>query len=573
MEMDRPVKPSNLIFGLDDRPPMGTLLLLGLEHAFLLIASLVATIFFAKAVGASLTETQSLVNVGLFAGGITCILQAWGKHGVGSGYFCLHTSSFVYFHSSVFAFKTGGFPMVYGMTAVAGLLEAALAPFMRRLRAFFPPEVSGLVVAAVGIALAPYAMRSLVGITDTGSVVKLPEVFVGCGTLAVIIGLNVWGTKTLRLYAVLIGILTGYGLAFAVGILSMETLKGLNQLPLIGFPRFVHAGLSFRISLLFPFAVAAVCVTLKLIGDLTTCQKINDSNWKRVDIDSISRGLVAEGVGTAITGLLGGTGLAASSSNIGMSYATGATSKIIGTVTGAMFMALAFLPKVASLLALMPRPVVGAIVIYAACFMIVTGWSIIMTRMIDARKTFTVGLALVAGISVETIPQLFGKIPAELKPIFGSSLALAALVAVIINMVFRIGIRSKMTLHLPAEHDADQKIYRFFENAGETWGARREVVMCAMSAVNEFLETAVALELASGPICVEAGFDEFSLEVEIRYPGRPMVFPMDRPSADAILDDEAGLAKLSGYIIRQSAQKLRSETRNGEQRIMLHYDH
>jgi len=45
MEMDRPVKPSNLIFGLDDRPPMGTLLLLGLEHAFLLIASLVATIF------------------------------------------------------------------------------------------------------------------------------------------------------------------------------------------------------------------------------------------------------------------------------------------------------------------------------------------------------------------------------------------------------------------------------------------------------------------------------------------------------------------------------------------------
>lgn len=65
--MDHPVKPSNLIFGLDDRPPMGTLLLLGLEHAFLLIASLVATIFFAKAVGASITETQSLVNVGLFA--------------------------------------------------------------------------------------------------------------------------------------------------------------------------------------------------------------------------------------------------------------------------------------------------------------------------------------------------------------------------------------------------------------------------------------------------------------------------------------------------------------------------
>jgi xanthine permease XanP len=567
------VRPANLIFGLDDRPPVGTLVLLGIEHAFLLIASLVATIFFAKAIGASLRETQSLVNVGLLAGGITCIFQAWGKRGVGSGYFCLHTSSFVYFHSSVFAFKAGGFPLVCGMTAVAGVAEALLSRFMRRLRAVFPPEVSGLVVATVGIALAPYAIKSMVGITDADATVKLREAFVGAATLGLIVGLNVWGKKALRLYSVLIGIFAGYGLSLAVGLFSMETFGELDHLPYISFPEFVHDGFSFSASLLIPFVVAAVCVALKLIGDLTTCQKINDANWKRVDVDSLSRGLVAEGLGTALAGLLGGTGLAAASSNIGMSYATGATSRIIGHVTGAIFIALAFFPKIASLLSLMPRPVVGAIVMYSACFMIVTGWSIVMTRMIDARKTFTIGLALVAGLGVETIPQLFQGFPPELRPVFDSPLALAAVVAVTLNLIFRIGIKSRMRLSLVAGSETHDDVYGFFERAGAAWGARREVVMAAMGGVNEFLESAGAMELATGTITVEASFDELSLDVEIRYRGKEMQFPTERPSIDAILGDDSGLAKLSGYLMRQSVQRLRSETRNGEQRIALHYDH
>jgi xanthine permease XanP len=569
----RAVKPANLIFGLGDRPHAGTLVLLGIEHAFLLIASLVATIFFAKAVGATFQETQSLVNVGLIAGGVTCMFQAYGKRGLGSGYFCLHTSSFVYFHSSVFAFNAGGFPLVFGMTALAGVTEALLSRFMRRLRALFPPEVSGLVVATVGIALAPYAMRSLVGITDTDPTVKFNDVLVGATTLGLIVGLNVWSKKTLRLYSVLIGIFTGYALSLATGLLSIQNIMHLNSLPYIRFPEFVHARLSFDASLVVPFVVAAVCVSLKLVGDLTTCQKINDANWKRVDLSSLGGGLVAEGLGTGLAGLLGGTGLAASSSNIGMSYATGATSRVIGYMTGAIFIALAFLPRMASLLSLMPRPVVGAIVMYSACFMIVTGWSIVMTRMIDARKTFTIGLALVIGLSVETVPQLFHGIPPELKPVFGSSVALATLTAVSLNLIFRIGVKSKKTLHLVAVPEAQKDLYGFFEDAGTAWGARRDVVMAAMGAVNEFLESAMVLELVSETITVEASFDEFSLDVEIAYKGKEMCFPTERPSVDAILTDDTELARLSGYLMRKSAQRLRTASKDGEHRIFLHYDH
>ena len=465
-------KTPHLIYDVDERPPGLTLVLLGIEHAFLLVASLIATVFFARSVGATLTQTESLVNVGLIAGGVASILQATRAYGLGSGYFCLHTSSYIYFQSSVVAAKVGGLPLVFGMTAVAGLFETLLSRFISKLRVFFPTEVAGLVVAMVGIAMVPYAMRSLAGLTPGDATINVTELTVGVITLVLIMGINVWTRGNFRLYSVLIGIAAGYILAWLTGLLSTGVLAELWALPLAALPHIEHPGFAFDLSLLMPFLVAALCAALKLVGDLITCQKINDENWKRAEMESVGRGLVADGLGTTLAGLLAGTGLSSSSSNIGMAYATGATSRVIAYATGIIFIALAFMPRIAALFSLMPMPVVGAIVIYAACFMIVTGWSIVMTRMLDARKTFTIGLALILGLSVEIIPELFRSVPQALRPIFDSSIAVAALSAILLNMFFRIGISSRMTLRLRIKEDSGEAISTFFERAGSVWGRK-----------------------------------------------------------------------------------------------------
>ena len=73
------------------------------------------------------------------------------------------------------AYRQGGLPLVFGMTVFAGCAEMAISPFLRRLRAMFPAEMSGLVVLFVGIGprvaaakAEPAAPELLESITNAG---------------------------------------------------------------------------------------------------------------------------------------------------------------------------------------------------------------------------------------------------------------------------------------------------------------------------------------------------------------------------------------------------------------------
>lgn len=565
--------PPNLIYGVDDKPPLWSLAILGIEHGALLISSLLATIFFAQELGASTAQVMSLVNIGLIAGGVTSILQATKKWGIGSGFFCLHTSSFIYFQASLQAAQTGGLSLVFGMTAAAGVIQTLLSRIIGRLRTLFPPEVAGLVVAMVGFALAPYAVRSLFGLGREDLCIELREAFVGVGTLAVIIGFNVWGGKGFKLYSILVGIVFGYGAAYITGVLPWTIFEQLKQLPFFAWPGIEHAGLTFDARLIIPFLIAAVCSSLKLTGDIITCQKINDLEWKRVDMASVKRGIGAEGIGTMLAGLFGGTGLAASSSNIGMSFASGATSRHIGYATGLFFIALSFFPLPTFILSRMPTPVVGAIIVYAACFMIVTGWSIIMTRMIDARKTFVIGISLIMGLSVLIIPELYASLPAGVKPIFGSSIALTAVTAVLLNLVFRIGIASRMELVLDSPVRSVHKIYDFFTDLGGKWGARPEVIRKAAAAASELHESLTSLGLARDEVRLNVSFDEFQLAVCAEYEGKMLSLSNNCPQPGDLLEDDQALSRLSGFLITQYADNVAVESIQGKIRVKMVFEH
>ncbi|WP_045216147.1 solute carrier family 23 protein [Desulfonatronovibrio magnus] len=568
-----PLTHPNLMYGVNDRPSVWTLAVLGVEHGALLISSLMAAVFFAQALGADAAMTRSLVTVGLLAGGLASILQATSKWGLGSGYFCLHTSSFIYFQASITAAQTGGLALVCGMTATAGFMQVMMSRVFGRLRVLFPPEVAGLVVAMVGLALAPYAVKSLFGLGREETLMELKEVLVGMGTLATIVGLTVWGKNGFKLYSILIGIVFGYVSAYALGILPQEMRNQLGELPLVDLPQIVHPGLAFDPAFILPFFIAALCSSLKLTGDVITCQKINDMGWKRVDMHSVQRGINAEGLGTAAAGLLGGTGLAASSSNIGMSFASGATSRYIGYATGIFFIALAFLPQPAFVLSHMPVPVIGSIIIYAASFMIVTGWSIVMTRMIDSRKTFVVGISLIMGMSVLVTPEIYAPLPDHFKPIFGSSIALTAISGVLLNLLFRIGVGNRAELVLSGVSASGQKIHDFFVDMGGKWGARPGVIRKAGTAAAELHESLIGQELSQGQVRLEAYFDEFKIQVDMDYTGKAIILDHRRPSPEELLTDDTALARLSGFLISQYADQVHLESTENKHKVRMVFDH
>lgn len=566
-------KPANILYGVDENPGFGALLLLAIQHICLLSIAFIFPVVIIGAIGGTPEQTQTLITMSMIATGLGTILQGLNRGPIGSGYFCPTLNGPAFLSASLLAGKAGGLPLIFGMTAAGAAFEALFSKVVIHLRAVFPAEVTGTIVMMVGIEIIPFAVTRFAGIDGTHPVPDMNAFVVAAITLAAMAGFNVWGKGPLRLYSVLIGIAIGYMISIGFGILTKENLQLFVRSPLFSFPSIDHYGMSFQWALLVPFLVATVSSALKTMGDLTTCQRINDADWKRPDMQSISRGILACAAGNFISGVSGALGQSVSSSNVGLSIATGATSRRIAYVTGGLLVLLAFFPMPAAIFAIMPTPVMGASLIFSASFMILAGMQIILTRLIDSRKIFVIGISIVFGLSVDILPGLYKNIHPWLQPFFSSSLSLATICAIFLNMIFRIGIVKKASLTLTPGVDSSTKIFDFMKTQGGTWGALRDVMIRASAAVNELLESVSNLNLSKGDLVMEARFDEFNLDIEVSYEGKPMIFSHTPPSKEDLLHDEKAFSRLSGFIIRSNVDRVQISHKNGRSLIRFHFDH
>ena len=523
------------------------------------------------AMGGSRADAQSLLRISMIASGITTILQA--RRGLlGSGYLCPATCSLTYLAPTILAGRVGGFPLLFGMTAINGVFTAVLSRFLRRLRVLFPPDVTGLIVSIVGIQLVAIGCPKLLGRSALHPDASREATIVGLATLLAMIAPSVWSRGKLRMFPVLTGLAVGYGFSFYMGLISWAQVRAEWAQPLLSLPHRLPGGLAIRPSLLIPFMVIGIAATLKTVGDLTLCQKMNDAEWKRTDMESVSGGVMANSAGTVLSGLLGGFAQNNASSCLGLELATGVTSRAIALPAGLILIVLAFIPGLAASFSIIPAPVMGALLIYSTCFLMLGGLQVMTARMLDARRIFAVGIALVFGLSVEIAPELYRSVPDMVRPIFASSTALATVIAVLLNLLFRIGVSKQSSLQISHGKDNLDEISRFMDEHGSAWGMRKEVVGRATDAIYEFVTNAGNLQLRSPDMTVRAQFDEFHLDVEIEYDGTAIELNKTMPSVEQMASAE-GVAMLSHYLIRESADVVKVKQRGGHSVLCLHFEH
>jgi xanthine permease XanP len=290
-------------------------------------------------------------------------------------------------------------------------------------------------------------------------------------------------------------------------------------------------------------------------------------------MNNISRGILADGLASVIGGALGGMGQSLYAATVGLSIATGVTSRIIARFMGVMFIILAFLPKLATVYSIMPAPVMGAALLFVLAFMIISGIQIMMSRMIDIRKTYVIALSLMFGISVDLFPDLYKTVHPWLAPVFSSSLSVTTVLALILNLVFRIGITSRATLELYPGQSSSDSIFAFMDSQGGKWGARREIIQKATAVLNELYETAQTATGQPTAVNVEARFDELNLDLTVRYAGPQLELPASPPGQEDLLNDERALLRLSGYLIRRQADQVRIGEHDGICTVYLHFEH
>jgi xanthine permease XanP len=185
-------KAANLIYGLDDKPPLTVAALLGLQHVFVLTSGWVLVVVIVTTVGGTQEQVAYVLRMSMIASGVATILQSLPNSPVGSGYFCPIGSGPAYVSASILAGRIGGLSAVFTMTTLAGIFEGLLARIVPRLRPLFPPEVTGLVVTMVGVELVAVACPRFLGFQDGGTGPQGIVTAVATATLAAMIGPTVW---------------------------------------------------------------------------------------------------------------------------------------------------------------------------------------------------------------------------------------------------------------------------------------------------------------------------------------------------------------------------------------------
>jgi NCS2 family nucleobase:cation symporter-2 len=256
--------------------------------------------------------------------------------------------------------------------------------------------------------------------------------------------------------------------------------------------------------------------------------------------------------------------------SIGLSAATGITSRSLAYIIAIAFALLSLIPAAAALITTIPAPVVGAALFFTAAFLFTSGLQMITARLLDARKIIVIGFSFAMAMIADINHDLLARAPLLLHPIVDNAIVLGTVSAVLLNLIMRIGVRQRVTLKLDAGHVNRDTIERFLTEQGGRWAARGDIVRRAIFGVVQMLEAVGDVPEGTE---IEATFDEFNLDVRVRYKGAPLTIPERKPTPREIIASEEGERLLAGYLLRQSADRINCKASGTMAEVQLHYDH
>ncbi len=564
-------KPPDLLYGLEDDPPLPVLVLGALQQVAVSSLFLIYPLLVLRAAALPIAGEVDFLRLGMLSLAVAVLLQVCrGK--LGSGMPATSSFTAVYYAASMAAVRIGGLPLVWGMTMLAGATEAVLSRAWPWLRPFIPPEISGLVVIFIGTTTGLGACRLLLGV-DAATAPGLAEDLVAGGTFALTVALNVWGRGRLRLFSTLLGMAGGTIASIAAGVLPVRALSLALSMPVFAMPHRPALSLAFDPALVVPFAISAVAAAMSTTANLTNYQRFTDADWVRPDMRAISRGLLAEGISTALAGLAGTYGMVVSSSNTGLAGATGLISRKLAFAVAGCLALLALLPVVTALLAVIPSAVIGPILLFSSCFVVIAGMQIIASRMLDGRRSIVIGTSMMAFLGPIAYPAAFASVPPMLAPIVDVPLVIGTIVALALNLVFRLGIRRTVVITLDPQTVDPQAIDDLLARQGAAWGARRDVIDRLAFGLHQAVETIGAFGEVDGPVTATLGFDEFNLDASLTWRGETLELPERRPTPEEIRDSDDGPRRLAGFLMRRNADRVQVARDQGIAMLRFHFVH
>ena len=425
------------IFELKGIPTLSQALPLALQHVVAMIVGCVTpAIIVASVAGLSEKDSVILIQAALIVSGISTLVQLfpfirtrWLT--IGSGLPIIMGISFAYLPSMQSIAADFDVPTILGAQIVGGCVAVFVGLFIKKIRRFFPPLIAGTVVFTIGLSLYPTAINYMAGGVGSPDYGSFKNWIVAVITLIIVTLLNHFGKGIFKLASILIGIIGGYAVALAMG---MVDFSSISQASVFQLPMPLHFGVKFEISSCIAIGLLFAINSIQAIGDFSAT---TSGGLDRMPTDGeLQGGIVGYGITNILCSLVGGLPTATYSQNVGIVATTKVVNRCVLGLAAVILLLAGFIPKFSSLLTTIPYAVLGGATVSVFASIAMTGMKLITSENMSYRNTSIVGLAAALGMGISQATEALSSFPGWFVMIFGKSpVVIATLIAVLLNII------------------------------------------------------------------------------------------------------------------------------------------
>ena len=395
-------RPGGVRYEPDERPPPLLAGGLGIQLAVLCIAGVALTpAIVVRAAGGEESYLSWAVFGAVLVSGITSVIQAVRVGRIGAGYVLVMGTSGAFIAICVGAIAQGGPAMLATLVVISSLFQFLLAWRLSLLRRILTPTVAGTVIMLIPVTVMPIVFGMLTQVpADTPALAAPLSALV---TALAISGISLKATGVLRLWAPVIGIVAGCGVAGYFGLYDVGSIAAASWigLPQGGWPGFdLDFGPVFW-GLLPAFVFVTLVGAIETVGDGVAIQRVSWRKPRAVDFRAVQGAVSADGVGNLFSGLIGTVPNTTYSTSVSVTALTGVGARSVGVALGVSFVAVAFIPKALALVLAIPGPVAAAYITVLLGLLFVVGMRIVVQDGIDYRKGLIAGVSFWIGVGFQ----------------------------------------------------------------------------------------------------------------------------------------------------------------------------
>lgn len=419
-------------YHLDGIPPLKEAIPLGLQHVLaMFVSNITPLIIVSGALNLPADTKTFLIQCTMLVAGLNTMLQAYTLGPVGARLPIVVGTSFAFVPVALSIGTQYGYEAILGAALVGGIFEAFIGLIIKRIRRYFPPVVTGVIVLSIGLSLLPVGVKNFAGGVGAADFGSFSNLCLGMIVLITIIFFKQFTKGITSTGSIFIGTIVGFIVAIFMGKVDLTPVYNAGY---INIPRPFTYGFTFHLDACMAMIMMFIVSAVETVGDMSGVT-MGGANRELTDKE-LSGGILADGVGSCLASCFSILPTTSFSQNTGLVAMTGVMSRFV-VAAGAAFLVLgAFIPKIGALLAIVPASVIGGSLVMVFAMISISGINLITKEPLRGRNALILSVSLGLGYGLGSVPNALVNFPESIRLIFGGSgIVVSGSIAVILNMI------------------------------------------------------------------------------------------------------------------------------------------